>query len=54
MIKDNGPLFVVEKLEEFCGRVIEQIDRETHEWQVVGLEHGVRRCILGTPSRTSS
>ncbi len=32
---------LVEELNQFGGRLIGEIDRQTHEWQVVRLEHSV-------------
>ena len=35
----------VEELHELGGRLIGQIDGQTHERQVVGLEHGAQRFL---------
>ena len=47
-LKTTGHCLVVEELED-CGLVFGQIDKETHQCQVVGLKHGVQRCTQPVP-----
>ena len=47
----NGFGEFVEELDELGGRLVREIDRQAHEWQIVGCEHGGQRFLCETARR---